>query len=394
MRRALVLAALVVLSAACGGLAGTSAPLPTVVLNVGGSSSGSPTAPAGQVTASGVVSSPQEAQLAFGQGGIVQSVHAAIGNSVRAGDVLVEQQSTAARLELDRAQRMVREMTSAAAIATADQALASAKQEQDKAQKKVNGLNYPRATEAFIDNLRAQITLARKELAESTRAFNHVKNLASNDPKRAPAELRMTQAQINLNKLVGNYNWYTGQPSEIDVDMAHADLDAANAAVEEAQWYAAALRGEPIPAEASGEKLSELQAAKDAVVAAQAQLDATRLTSPTDGTVGSVAIHPGEYATPGQTVVIVTDLADLRVETTDLSERDLPQVGVGQPVTVDVEALGVTIPGRVAAVAPVSETLGGDVVYRVIIALDEVPAGLRPGMSTKVSFGALPAAPG
>ncbi|MBF8257389.1 MAG: multidrug resistance efflux pump-like protein, partial [Anaerolineales bacterium] len=206
-------------------------------------------------------------------------------------------------------------------------------------------------------------------------------------PGRARAQVRMTDAQINLNKLVGNYNWYTGQPSEIDVALTYANLDAANAAVQEAQWYAAALRGDPLPAEASGAKLAELQAAKDGVVAARAQLEATRVVSPTHGVVGSVDIHPGEYASPGQSVVIVTDLENLQVETTDLSELDLPKLQIGDSATIDFDALAEQAVGHVVAISPVAEILGGDVVYKVIVTLDEPPEGLRPGMTAVVTFG-------
>ena len=390
MRRAVLLLPWLLLATGCGSsLGGGPTPLPTVVLDVGGSRS-TPGPTFGGATASGVVVSAREANLAFVQGGLVQAIHVAIGDSVQVGDALLELDSTAAQLELDRAQRILREMTSPAAIAAADQAVASAMEAQDKAQKKVVSLSYPRATEAFIDNLAAQITLARKELADASRNFNHYEDLPKNDPDRARAELRYTNAQINLNKLTGNYNWYTGQPSEIDVALTQANLDAAVAAVQEAQWYAAALRGETVPAEASGTMLAALQSAKDAVSAAEAGLEATRIVSPVDGVVGSVEIHPGEYARPGQAVVLVTDLSHLQVETTDLSELDLPKVAVGQPVMVDVEALGAQATGHVAAIAPTSQTLGGDVVYQVIVALDEVPASLRPGMSVTVAFGSLP----
>ena len=389
MRRALLLSFALVLTSGCAGIGGSPTPLPTVVLDIGAASTPGLGA-GGGVTASGVVFSPAEAHLAFDQGGIVQAVHVAIGDTVRVGDVLVEQENAVARLELEHAQRTLREMTSAAAIAAADQALALAQQEQDKAQKKVVALSYPRATEAFIDNLRAQIVLARRELSEASRDFNHYTERPANDPKRAKAEVRMTDAQIDLNKLIGNYNWYTGQPSEIDVDLTYANLEAANAAVQEAEWYAAAVRGEPIPSEASGQKLAGLQQAKDAVSAAEARLEATRVTSPVDGVAGSVVIHPGEYASPGQTVVIVTDLEDMQVETTDLSELDVPEVAIGQTATIDIEALSAQAPGHVIGVSPVAEILGGDVVYKVIVELDETPEGLRPGMTVVVSFGDLP----
>jgi len=389
MRRAVLLLPLLLLAAGCGSIGGGPTPLPTVVLEVGSSRS-TPGPTFGEATASGVVVSARQAQLAFDQGGLVQAVHVALGDSVRAGDVLVELDSTSAQLELARAQRVLREMTSPAAIAAADQAVAAAKEVQDKAQKKVVSLSYPRATEAFINNLAAQITLARKELAGASRDFNNYEDLPKNDPDRARAELRYTNAQINLNKLTGNYNWYTGQPSEIDVALTQANLDAAVAAVQEANWSAAALRGEPIPPEASGTMLTALQSAQDAVVAAEAGLAATRIVSPFGGVVGRVEVRPGEFAQAGQAVVLVTDLSHLQVETTDLSELDLPKVAVGQPVLVDVEAIGAQAPGRVAAIAPTSQTLGGDVVFQVIVALDEIPTGLRPGMSVTVAFGALP----
>lgn len=381
---------LVLLLAACSSIGGSPTPLPTIVLDVGGAESEPGTPAAGDVSASGQVISPLEARLAFGQGGIVQAVPVAVGDSVRAGDVLVELDSTLAQLELDRAQRILRELTSEAAIAAAEQAVALAQEEQDKAQKKVNALSYPRATEELIDNLKAKVTLARRELAEATDNFNQVRDLPSYDPARANAVVRMTQAQITLNTLVGNYNWYTGEPSEIDVALRYANLKAATAAVQEAQWYVAALRGEPIPDEASGAKLSELQQARGALAAAEANLAATRLTSPVDGVVGLVALEPGEYALPGTTVVIVTNLDRLQVETTDLSELDLSGVGIGQPATIDIEALGASAPGHVAAISPVPQTLGGDVVYTVILDLDEIPDGLRPGMTVTVFFGPLP----
>jgi multidrug resistance efflux pump len=386
MKTTSLIGALLLLTTACGRLGGTPTPLPTVVLDMGAAASPSGAAASGGVTASGFISSSREANLSFGQGGIVQAVHVAVGDSVRAGDVLVELESTSAQVELDRAQRALREMTSAAGLAAAEQALALAQQEQDKAQKKVVALTYPRATESFIKNLQAQITLARRELAEATQGFNHLEDLPDNDPGKARAQVRMSEAQANLNKLVGNYNWYTGQPSEIDVDLTNANFEAANAAVQEAQWYAAAVRGDPVPAEASGAKLTALQEAKGVVRAAQARLEATRVISPADGVVGSVGISPGEYAAPGQPVVIVTDLEHLQVETTDLSELDLPKVQIGDSATIAIDALSEQAVGHVVAISPVAEILGGDVVYKVIVTFDEQPAGLRPGMTAVVTF--------
>ncbi len=81
---------------------------------------------------------------------------------------------------------------------------------------------------------------------------------------------------------------------------------------------------------------------------------------------------------------MLTDLSQLQVETTDLSERDVPGIVVGSAATVSVDALGQTVTGHVIAIAPLADTLGGDVIYKATIALDTQPVGFRPGMSVGV----------
>ncbi len=89
---------------------------------------------------------------------------------------------------------------------------------------------------------------------------------------------------------------------------------------------------------------------------------------------------------PGQPVLTLAEIHHLQAVTTDLSERDVTQVSVGQQATVYVEALDVEIGGRVADIAPQASAIGGDVVYAVTIELDEQPPGLRWGMSVEVEI--------
>ena len=80
------------------------------------------------------------------------------------------------------------------------------------------------------------------------------------------------------------------------------------------------------------------------------------------------------------------NLENLQIETTDLSELNIATVEVGQPASVYVEALDEEFPGKVTAISPISETIGGDVVFRVSIQLDKQPADLLWGMSTEVTI--------
>ncbi len=132
---------------------------------------------------------------------------------------------------------------------------------------------------------------------------------------------------------------------------------------------------------------NEVARAQALVDSAKAALDIqSHLTAPFAGTVVSVDISPAETVTPGQVVIVIGDLSGYRVETTDLSERDVPDVKIGQAANVFVEALGQDFTGKVADVSNISSTLGGDVVYKVTIDFDQQPEGLLWGMSTDVEI--------
>jgi len=121
-------------------------------------------------------------------------------------------------------------------------------------------------------------------------------------------------------------------------------------------------------------------------MASQSALDEMEIKAPFDGTIGRLNVHPGDWVTPGQLILAMVDLKHLRVETTDLSERDVVRVKKGEEVTVRVKALELDISGMVAEIAPMADTLGGDVVYQTIISLDDIPEGLLPGMSVDVKY--------
>ena len=122
------------------------------------------------------------------------------------------------------------------------------------------------------------------------------------------------------------------------------------------------------------------------LVAGLTTLAQATLTAPFDGTVASVDIAPAETVVPGQIVITLGDMTHFQIETTDLSERDVPKVQVGQTANVSIDALDQEFTGKVSDIARVSSTVGGDVVYKVTIELDNQPADLRWGMSADVEI--------
>ena len=169
-------------------------------------------------------------------------------------------------------------------------------------------------------------------------------SLAEAAVKEAQAELDAAETQVHYLKRVGT--------AQEHLDSAQADADRAQARLE----------------------------------SAQAALAQATLAAPIGGTIAAVNVSAGESVVPGQVVIALGDLSQFQLETTDLSERDVPAVRVGAAARVFIHALDEDIPGKVVDVARIASTLGGDVVYRVTIALAEQPEGLRWGMSADVEI--------
>lgn len=377
--------------AACGSNA-SAEPIPTVVLDNGttntntSATQSSPQVSNGDVVASGIVVPAQEAQLAFALAGSIKKVYVTEGDPVKTGDVLAELDNDFVQVEVDQAQRTLRELTSPAAIAAAEQAVVTAQKSYEDAQKKVDSINYRQANQSDIDYYKAQLVLAQKALDNAQDTYKKTNHLSSADPMRATATTNLYNTQRAYNTALANLNWFTDKPAENDVALANANLDSAAAALQEAKWYLSELKGESIPSNATGTKLAQLQQARDNLKAAQDKLEHTRLLSPFSGIVTTVNTVTGEYVSPGQTLIVISDVANLQVVTTDLSERDVPNVNIEQNVTVFVDALNAEIKGHVTNISSVADTLGGDVIYKTTIALDELPEGIRSGMSVTVHY--------
>jgi HlyD family secretion protein len=131
---------------------------------------------------------------------------------------------------------------------------------------------------------------------------------------------------------------------------------------------------------------ANIQQAEASVEIAQANLAQGTLITPHDGTIASISVIPGEFVPSDQAVVTLATLNALQVETTDLSERDIPNVHIGDSANIFVETLNENISGKVIGISPIASTVNGDVIFKVTIAPDTQPEGLLWGMTAVVEI--------
>lgn len=142
-----------------------------------------------------------------------------------------------------------------------------------------------------------------------------------------------------------------------------------------------------VPPEVRQKADAEVVSAQAALEVAQAGLALSVLVAPYDATVASVDVVPGESVQQNQVVMTLATLNNLQLETTDLSERDITKVKIGSPVNIFIEASNENINGKVIAISPRANTVGGDVVFKVTIAFDKQPENLLWGMTAEVTIG-------
>lgn len=392
---ALILMASLILTACNAISPGTPQPLPTVVLD-NSASSGPDSFPldSASVIASGVVAPARQAQVAAAMAGSVSSVEVAVGDRVQAGQVLVNLAGSeklqaaveSARFELLSAQQALADLSKDMDVrqAAALKMIADYQQTVHDAERYLQNIQTL-AEQVDIDAAYANMILARDKLDKAREDYEPYENKPETNVVRAGLLSKLAQAQKDYDARVRLYNNLTGTASQIDLDQAKADLATAQAQLAKSQRDYEILQQGPDP---DAVRLAEARqaTAQAQLAAAEAALKDMEIKSPFDGTITRLDIQANEWVTPGQPVITVSDLQNLRVETTDLSERDVPQIAIGQAVNIKIDALAQDMTGTVLEIAPLADTLGGDVVYKTTIQLDTPPAGLRAGMSVEVQF--------
>ena len=113
------------------------------------------------------------------------------------------------------------------------------------------------------------------------------------------------------------------------------------------------------------------------------------LHAPVSGTVVSLAVHPGEVAAAGATLMMLADLSHLTL-TVYVPQTQLGQVYLGQPATITVDSFpGRVFAGSVSHIADTAEFTPRNVatkeervnlVFAVTLEVPNPDGALKPGM--------------
>lgn len=388
-----------------------------------------------EATASGAVLPRRQATLSLSTPGLVEAVMVRVGDTVAAGQALVQLDAGDLALNVTNAEHSVRlaDANLASLFEPPDEAaLAAAEAAVDSAQANLDDLRTGpspeeiaiseaavRAAQAAVASASAdlsgtqdsikesQIVAAQAELLaaqmnrDRIQEENEANPNAANHQALLDANQAVAAAQAQLDALaagpeVGSVQSTVAaanarlQASQAELDqllagVTDAELAAAEVQVAQAQAELAALvDGTPAAEIAAAE--AEVEQARLALAGAEAELAAATIRAPFAGVITAVAVNPGEIAVDA--VVSLVDMTSLEVVLA-VDEIDVGNLATGQPALITLETWpDVAIDSEITSIAPGATTAldSALVTYDVHLSLLQTDLPVRVGMTANANL--------
>ena len=313
----------------------------------------------------------------------VRALHVQEGQSVKAGDVLVELDTSALDAERDKAKG---DAVAASLLAARSKAMIAA----------IDRLKPPRL--AASDGVpREKWPAAERHLREQYRDFRAKLTRIDSEIKRYSQALPLVARRAaDFKELAAEHNVSTH--AWLEQEQAKIDLEGQlTAAHNQRAELIAQARKEAHDALTEGDRLAHYSA-QDAV-RAEAHSRLLTLTAPVDGTVQQLAAHTVGGVVPAAQPIMLVVPKDDKVEVEAfLENKDIGFVRLGQPAAVKIDAFEYTkygtVPGSVSHVShDAIEDEKKGLIYAVRVLLDRSTLNvdgqemaLTPGMSVNVEI--------
>lgn len=361
-----------------------------------------------------------------------QAAHAAAEAALAAATAQLDEVRAGARAEEIEAQEgavaaaQSRVETAQAQLEQAQGALAAAQAQRDQAAAGLAQLEQGARAEVLEAAL-VQVKQAEAAVKLAQAEYDKIKWNTSIGA--TPQALELEQATLNLQAAQANYNALVQGATEPELEAAQARVAQAVAGVEQAMAMVKQAEAGLTAAQAAlsveqarldlmkaGARSQQIEAAEAQVEAARAQVEAAAgqvgvaqaalevidaqiaklsVTAPVAGVVLYRAIEPGEFALPGSTLLVLSDLEHLSL-TVYVPEDRYGAIRIGQTAAVTVDSFPQErFPATVRRIADQAEFTPRNVqtaegrkttVFAVELDIDNPDGKLKPGMPADVVF--------
>ncbi|HZW04612.1 MAG TPA: efflux RND transporter periplasmic adaptor subunit [Anaerolineaceae bacterium] len=337
------------------------------------------------VGGTGTVRANQSSTIVWQTSGKVARVTVQKGQQVAVDELLAELEGASlpqnvlqAQVDLVNAQAALdKAINNNEARANAHLALLQAQQALEDAEQEAQSKLYRRASQETIDIARANLINANEALDQAESVWAQTQGAGEDSPVYAAGLSQYAAARQTQQQAEYNLRYVEGLPDPLLVEEANVKVDQA-----QAQLLTAKQNWEKVK---DGPDADEVLAAQTKLDIAQATLDLARLTAPFAGTVTQLDSQVGDLVSNGLLALKLDDLSRLLVDV-EISEVDIRQVQIGQPVSITFDALpGQTFGGTVVDIAAFGSATGGAVNFPITVEIQNPSTEIKPGMTAAVS---------
>jgi multidrug resistance efflux pump len=309
--------------------------------------------------------------------GAVVEIPVNIGDRVEAGQVLIRLDSKQLELQLAQA-----EANYAAAQAkygglkrgAVAEEVSAAQQAVRSAQAAYDNLLHPPQNDLIA--LKSDIDTAKVQVDRAQAAYDRIGGNSNPFANMTLERAALQTAWIDYQKAIALWN--------SRINPSDAQIQPAIAALQTAKSNLAKLTPTAEDLAAAEANVNAAKAARD--LAADG-LSRAELIAPFAATVVAIEPKVGEMVAIGTPVVRIADTTNFQVETTDLTEINVVNFQEGNTATITLDAIpDLELTGKVASIKGFGENVQGDIVYTIVVKLDNQDPRLRWNMTAKVSI--------
>jgi HlyD family secretion protein len=291
-----------------------------------------------QVGATGTVRAIQSATLTWQTSGIVESVNAGLGDTVRENDSLASLQKSSlpqniilAEADLVSAEKALDDLLkSNTEAARAAIAVRDAEETLEKAQDYRDSINEPYEYDEIVYK-DGKPEIKKRKVDEG------------DDETKANADRDLALAQAQYDDALRAYERLKDGPNAQDIAAAEARVEAARATLNEAL-----------------------------------------IIAPFSGVITDASVLSGDQVAMGQMAFKLDDISHLQIDV-EVSEVDINEVTIGQEVAINFDAVqNKEYLGEVVSVAGSGTEVSGSVNFKVTVELIDADELIKPGMTAAV----------
>ncbi|MBS3920255.1 MAG: efflux RND transporter periplasmic adaptor subunit [Deltaproteobacteria bacterium] len=241
-----------------------------------------------------------------------------------------------------------------------------------------------------IEAAKAEVERATSELEKTEKFYARAKHLvnggyvAVKDWDTAKEAYEVAHAMHK--KALENYALVKEGPRKEEIERAKAQVEEAKSALSLAQSRRLQVK---VYRQELDVLKAQIKEAKAALEVAKRQLEYSEVFAPVSGVVLVKSVEPGEYVSPGATVVTLADLDRVWLKAY-VDETDLGRVKLGQKAKIKTDTFpGKAYEGRISFISSEAEFTPKQVqtqkervklVYRIKIDVENRNRELKPGM--------------